>query len=183
MTIQAGGVGATQLASNAVETAKINNEAVTESKLNIGNSPSTNNVLSWNGTSMSWASPPLGDADVVSYTWPTLSGSSTRVAWFGQSVIRIGNVVFMQGRGQVTHPNSWSQLSVISSTNSAPTQPNGTYYGVVSGAAGSNNRIVGGEIYVQAPSATTSQLSCVVYRNPASSNIAFFNCSLMYVEA
>lgn len=79
-SIAAGSVGTTELATNAVTTikitdanvttakiadgnvttAKIADSTVTEPKLAISNSPSTNNVLSWNGSAMAWAAPSGG---------------------------------------------------------------------------------------------------------------------------
>lgn len=69
-TLAAGSVGTTELATNAVTTvkvtdgnitaAKLADNAVTEPKLNVSNSPSANNVLSWNGSALAWAAPSGG---------------------------------------------------------------------------------------------------------------------------
>jgi hypothetical protein len=63
--IVAGAVGATELATNAVttvkitdlnvSTAKLANDAVTEPKLSVSNSPTTGHFLSWNGSALTWA--------------------------------------------------------------------------------------------------------------------------------
>lgn len=49
-----------QIVANAVTATEIAANAVTEPKLNISNSPSTNNVLTWDGTNMTWAAPSGG---------------------------------------------------------------------------------------------------------------------------
>ncbi|QQS20456.1 hypothetical protein IPL85_02550 [Candidatus Saccharibacteria bacterium] len=53
--IAANAVTATEIASNAVTTIKILDSNVTEPKLDVANSPSTGQVLSWDGTNMAWA--------------------------------------------------------------------------------------------------------------------------------
>ncbi|MEO5691443.1 MAG: hypothetical protein ABIQ64_04610 [Candidatus Saccharimonadales bacterium] len=53
--IVSGAVGPTELATSAVTTVKIIDGGVTEPKLAATNSPTTGQVLSWNGTGMSWA--------------------------------------------------------------------------------------------------------------------------------
>lgn len=96
--IVAGAVAATELASNAVTTAKIldanvttakildanvttaklANDAVTEPKLAVSNTPTTNQVLSWNGTALAWATPSAGGAPV--YNFRNITASTTAVA-------------------------------------------------------------------------------------------------------
>ena len=51
---------ATTITANAVTTAKIIDDAITEPKLAASNTPSTNQVLSWNGTALTWATPSGG---------------------------------------------------------------------------------------------------------------------------
>lgn len=54
-TIVAGAVTSGKIATSGVATTNIADSAVTEPKLSITNSPSTGQVLSWNGTAMAWA--------------------------------------------------------------------------------------------------------------------------------
>ena len=49
-----GGVGATQLATDAVTQSKVADEAVDEPRLDISNAPASGQVLGWNGTEMEW---------------------------------------------------------------------------------------------------------------------------------
>lgn len=58
--IVAGVVGATELATNAVTTIKVTDNNITEPKLAVSNSPSSSQVLSWNGSAMEWAAPATG---------------------------------------------------------------------------------------------------------------------------
>jgi len=77
-------ITATELASNAVTTvkitdanvttAKIADNAVTEPKLAASNTPTTGQVLSYNGTTLAWATPATGSGD------PTLGGDLTGTA-------------------------------------------------------------------------------------------------------
>jgi hypothetical protein len=70
--IASGAVGPTELATNAVTsakitdanvtTAKIADDAITEPKLAISNTPTSTQVLSWNGTALAWANPTSGGA-------------------------------------------------------------------------------------------------------------------------
>ena len=92
--IVAGAVGATELATNAVTTAKITDGnvstakladgSVTEPKLNISNSPSTNQVLSWNGSALAWTTPASGGGGS---TWSAVSVNANHTASSGQFVI------------------------------------------------------------------------------------------------
>jgi hypothetical protein len=52
-----------KLADSSVTNAKIANDAVTEAKIATPVAPSSNQVLSWNGTSLAWASQSAGFAD------------------------------------------------------------------------------------------------------------------------
>lgn len=68
--IVADAVGTTELSANAVTTvkitdgnvtgAKIADNTITEPKLAVSNSPATNQVLTWNGTALAWATPASG---------------------------------------------------------------------------------------------------------------------------
>ena len=54
MMIANGGVGATQLATDSVTQSKVADATIDEPRLDVSNSPTINNVLSWNGTEMEW---------------------------------------------------------------------------------------------------------------------------------
>lgn len=89
-----GAVGATELATNAVTTAKITDanvttakladNSVTEPKLSVSNSPSNNQVLSWNGTALAWTTPSGGGGGAA---WSAVSASANYTAASGQFVI------------------------------------------------------------------------------------------------
>ncbi len=92
--IIAGAVGATELATNAVTTvkitdanvttAKVADNAITEPKLSVSNSPATNQVLSWNGSALAWATPASGGGGSA-WTATTVTGNHTATS--GQFVI------------------------------------------------------------------------------------------------
>ncbi len=63
--IVAGAVDSTELAASAVTSVKLANDAVTEPKLAVSNSPSTGQVLSWNGTALAWANDATGGGGAV----------------------------------------------------------------------------------------------------------------------
>jgi hypothetical protein len=103
--IVTGAVGVTQLASNAVTTVKIAdanvttakiadsnvtaekiaNSSITEPKLAISNDPATNQVLSWNGTALAWATPAAGSGGGSS--WKAVSISTAYTAASGDFVV------------------------------------------------------------------------------------------------
>lgn len=87
-------VTSAKIATNAVTTAKITDGnvstakladgSVTEPKLNISNSPSTNQVLSWNGSALAWTTPASGGGGS---TWAAVSVNANYTASSGQFVI------------------------------------------------------------------------------------------------
>jgi len=93
--IIAGAVGTTELATNAITTAKITDAnvttakladgSVTEPKLNVSNSPATNQVLSWNGSALTWATPASGGGGSAAWTATTVTANHTATS--GQFVI------------------------------------------------------------------------------------------------
>lgn len=78
-----GAVGTAELSSSAVTTAKIADDSVTEPKLNISNAPATNQVLTWNGSALAWATPASGGGSV----WSAVNVSANHTATNGQFVI------------------------------------------------------------------------------------------------
>lgn len=92
--IVAGAVGATELASNAVTTAKvldanitgakIADNTITEPKLAVSNSPTTNQVLTWNGTALAWANDATGGGGSQ---WSAVTVTGNHTATSGQFVI------------------------------------------------------------------------------------------------
>lgn len=83
--IVAGAVGATELASNAVTTVKVNDNAITEPKLAASNAPGTNQVLSWDGTNLTWVTPSVGGGG--GSTWNAVSKSGNYTAVSGDFVV------------------------------------------------------------------------------------------------
>lgn len=101
--IVAGVVGATELASNAVTTlkitdanvttakiadsnvttAKIADSSITEPKLSVSNTPTTNQVLTWDGTALIWATPVTSSASV----WTAVARTAAYTAVSGDFVI------------------------------------------------------------------------------------------------
>ncbi len=88
-------VTAAKLANSAVDTAAILDNNVTEAKLNIANTPATNQLLSWNGTTMAWvnssvATARLDDLSNVSVPAPTngqvLSYDTASSTWISSTV-------------------------------------------------------------------------------------------------
>ncbi|QQS17873.1 hypothetical protein IPL68_04395 [Candidatus Saccharibacteria bacterium] len=61
--IAANAVGSTEITNSAVGTTELADGSVTEPKLSISNSPASNQVLSWDGTDMTWATPSAGVDD------------------------------------------------------------------------------------------------------------------------
>lgn len=55
--IATGAVGTSELGASAVTTAKVADDAITEPKLVVSNSPSSGQVLAWNGSAMTWSQP------------------------------------------------------------------------------------------------------------------------------
>jgi hypothetical protein len=98
--INAGAVAANELATNAVTTvkitdanvttakiadlnvttAKIADAAITEAKLAIGTSPAANQVLTWNGTALVWATPATGGTGGSAWTATTVTAAYTAVS-------------------------------------------------------------------------------------------------------
>ena len=60
-------VTASKLTTDSVITAKVSDGAITEPKLAILNTPSTNQILSWDGSSMAWSTVASGTASASSY--------------------------------------------------------------------------------------------------------------------
>jgi hypothetical protein len=71
-------------ADATVTAAKIVDNTITEPKLAISNTPSANQVLSWNGTALAWANDATGGGGS---TWSAVSISNTYTAASGQFVI------------------------------------------------------------------------------------------------
>jgi hypothetical protein len=88
--INAGAVAANELATNAVTTvkiadanvttAKIADAAITEAKLAIGTTPTANQVLTWNGTALVWATPATGGSGGSAWTAITVTAAYTAVS-------------------------------------------------------------------------------------------------------
>jgi uncharacterized protein YjbI with pentapeptide repeats len=74
-----------KIADANVTTAKVADSAITEPKLAISNSPSTNQVLSWNGTALEWVTPAVGGGGGSG--WTAVSRSSAYTAVSGDFVI------------------------------------------------------------------------------------------------
>jgi len=103
--IVAGAVAATELATNAVTTvkitdanvttakladgnvttAKIADASITEPKLAASNAPATNQVLTWNGTSLVWTTPAVGGGGGSG--WTAVARSSAYTATSGDFVV------------------------------------------------------------------------------------------------
>ena len=93
--IATGAVGATELATNAVTTAKITDanvtnakiadNSVTEPKLSVSNTPTTGQVLSYNGSALAWTTPAAGGGS--GSTWTAVARSSAYTAASGDFVI------------------------------------------------------------------------------------------------
>ena len=79
-----GAVGSTELATNAVITAKIADNSVTEPKLSVSNSPATNQVLSWDGTNLTWVTPASASGGNV---WNAVAKSGAYTASSGDFVV------------------------------------------------------------------------------------------------
>ncbi len=75
--IVAGAVGAAELATNAVTTVKITDNVITEPKLAASNTPSTNQILSWDGTNLTWVTPASGGGGNV---WNAVAKSANYTA-------------------------------------------------------------------------------------------------------
>jgi hypothetical protein len=75
-----------QLVANAVNTAALADASVTEPKLAASNSPSTNQVLSWNGTALTWATPAAGGGGGTS-SWNAVTRTTAYTAVSGDFVI------------------------------------------------------------------------------------------------
>jgi hypothetical protein len=83
--IVAGAVGTTELAANAVTAAKIIDNTITEPKLAISNAPGTNQVLSWDGTNLTWVTPASGGGG--GSVWNAVSKSGNYTASSGDFVV------------------------------------------------------------------------------------------------
>lgn len=74
-----------QIAANAIATAELANDAVTEPKLAVSNAPATNQVLTWNGTALAWTTPAAGGGG--GSTWSAVTRTADYTAVSGNFVI------------------------------------------------------------------------------------------------
>ncbi len=74
-----GTASAPTIASAAISSTELTNDSVTEPKLAITNSPSTNQVLTWNGTAMAWTTASAGAVTIADLP----AGSTITVAKSG----------------------------------------------------------------------------------------------------
>jgi uncharacterized protein YjbI with pentapeptide repeats len=72
-----------KIADANVTTAKVANDAITEPKLAVSNVPTTGQVLSYNGTTLTWITPAAGTGS----TWTAVVRSATYTAVSGNFVI------------------------------------------------------------------------------------------------
>ncbi len=72
-----GPTNATVIADGAVTSSKLAAAAVDASKLNIGGTPSANDIVSWNGTSLQWASPSTTSAALNDLSDVSTSGAAS----------------------------------------------------------------------------------------------------------
>ena len=134
--IIAGAVGATELASNAVTTAKIADASITEPKLSVSNSPATNQVLSWNGTALAWATPASGGGGSV---WSAVSVSANHTATSGQFVI--GDTTSSGFTVTLPAPTSGAYVTVKKLTNNVNAILVAPPSGQINAGSGTSNTI------------------------------------------
>ena len=78
-------VTSAKLGDGSVTNAKLGDGSVTEPKLAASNSPATNQVLSWNGTALVWVTPATGGT--TGSTWNAVATSTNYTAVSGDFVI------------------------------------------------------------------------------------------------
>ena len=83
--VVANAITTTALATSAVTTAKIADNSVTEPKLSVSNTPTTGQVLSYNGSALAWTTPAAGGGS--GSTWTAVARSSAYTAASGDFVI------------------------------------------------------------------------------------------------
>ncbi len=74
-----------QLVPNAVGTTQIADASITEPKLAASNSPTSNQVLSWNGTALAWTTPASGGGG--GSTWNAVTRTSAYTAASGDFIV------------------------------------------------------------------------------------------------
>lgn len=92
-TIADDSVGTSQLKSNSISNSAIISGTITENKLAISNNPSTGNLLSWDGTDLTWTAPATLSAVATSGSYtdltnkPSIPTDSTLVHLTGAETI------------------------------------------------------------------------------------------------
>jgi len=114
-SIVAGAVGATELATNAVTTikitdanvtgAKIADNTITEPKLAVSNSPASDQVLSWDGSALTWVTPAAGGAPTYANipAGSTITVAKSAGTWPARPTSR--NDVVVQWKGPDPSPS------------------------------------------------------------------------------
>lgn len=158
-------VTAAKLQSNSVVTAKVADDAITEPKLAVSNSPATNQVLAWNGTALAWATPASGGSGD-----PTMGGDLSGVASNAQitagavgtneladtsvTAAKIANTTIVAGKiadDAITE----AKLSVSNApTNGHLLSYNGSNFTWVAAPTGGADPVMGGDISGNASNAT-----------------------------
>ena len=76
-----------KIADANVTTGKVADNAITEPKLAVSNAPATNQVLTWDGTALTWTTPATGGSGGSGSVWNAVTRSSAYTAVSGDFVI------------------------------------------------------------------------------------------------
>ena len=94
-----------------IDTAQLAAEAVTEPKLAMGNSPATNQVISWNGTEMRWVAAGGGGTGDDAYDWAT-EGNTDFIPvgkTHGREIYLVASIAVVVNQLQMTITELWNR--------------------------------------------------------------------------
>jgi hypothetical protein len=176
--IVAGSVGATELATNAVTTVKINASAITQPKISTTNAPSTNQVLSYDGASMVWVAqtPAAADATTTSKGIVQLAGDLAGTA----ASPTVPGLAAKAADSAVVHNTGTETVAGVKTFSSSPVVPTPT-----TGTQAANKTYVDGAVPGAATTTATGivQLAGDLAGTATSPNVAKINGVTMPASA